>query len=209
MAKVDAEAFVKKSPFERLKALLSTPIAAAQLVIALVAVLGGFVSMTDSISRLISKATDTFSLAHEKTDRIRDAQDQLTEALQNLRTAREELRKSHSDAALVDVVTSRVELNVSSALRSLDEVNRRKQGWDLGLVSTAYADTPSTGAALPIDAKRWLLVGIMGVLAAAFIFSIVAIFRTKDPQVLQFSFDTVKTLMGFFIGVATTLIGTT
>jgi hypothetical protein len=39
--------------------------------------------------------------------------------------------------------------------------------------------------------------------------SVVAIFMTKDAEVLRFAFDTVKTLMGFFIGVATTLIGST
>jgi hypothetical protein len=54
-----------------------------------------------------------------------------------------------------------------------------------------------------------LLGGVLGVLAIVLIISIVAIFLTKDAEVLRFAFDTVKTLMGFFIGVATTLIGST
>jgi hypothetical protein len=53
------------------------------------------------------------------------------------------------------------------------------------------------------------MVLVFCVLGATFIISIVAIFRTTNPEVLKFAFDTVKTLLGFFIGVATTLVGTT
>ena len=50
---------------------------------------------------------------------------------------------------------------------------------------------------------------VFAVLGLTFIISIVAIFKTTNADVLKFAFDTVKTLLGFFIGVATTLIGTT
>jgi hypothetical protein len=45
-------------------------------------------------------------------------------------------------------------------------------------------------------------------LGLTFIISIVSIFRSTYPEVLKFAFDTVKTLLGFFIGVATALMGT-
>jgi hypothetical protein len=45
-------------------------------------------------------------------------------------------------------------------------------------------------------------------LGITFIISVAAIFKTTNAEVLKFAFDTTKTLLGFFIGVATTLIGT-
>ena len=56
--------------------------------------------------------------------------------------------------------------------------------------------------------RMWIMVLVFIVLGITFIISVAAIFKTTNTEVLKFAFDTAKTLLGFFIGVATTLIGT-
>jgi len=58
------------------------------------------------------------------------------------------------------------------------------------------------------DMRTWIMVSVFVVLGMTLVISIVAIFKTANAEVLRFAFDTIKTLIGFFIGVATTLIGT-
>jgi hypothetical protein len=72
-------------------------------------------------------------------------------------------------------------------------------------VGVAYAQEKTP--AIPNEARRWILGGVMLTLAVVFVGSLVSIFLVKDSEILRFAFDTIKTLMGFFIGVATTLIG--
>jgi hypothetical protein len=58
------------------------------------------------------------------------------------------------------------------------------------------------------ELRIWIMLIIFLTLALTFLVSIISIFKSTNPDVLKFAFDTVKTLLGFFIGVATTLIGT-
>jgi hypothetical protein len=57
------------------------------------------------------------------------------------------------------------------------------------------------------DARLYVMLSVFVILGITFIVSVVAIFRTTNSDVLKFAFDTVKTLMGFFIGVATAFLG--
>lgn len=56
-------------------------------------------------------------------------------------------------------------------------------------------------------ARLYVMLSVFIVLGVTFIVSVVAIFRATNEDVLKFAFDTVKTLMGFFIGVATAFLG--
>jgi hypothetical protein len=53
------------------------------------------------------------------------------------------------------------------------------------------------------EMRMWIMVLVFVVLGITFIISVAAIFNTTNAEVLKFAFDTVKTLLGFFIGVAT------
>jgi len=57
------------------------------------------------------------------------------------------------------------------------------------------------------DARLYVMLSVVVVLGITFLTSVVAIFKATNPDVLKFAFDTVKTLMGFFIGVATAFLG--
>lgn len=59
------------------------------------------------------------------------------------------------------------------------------------------------------DIRTLFLVFVFLMLGATFVGSIVVILKTKDKEVLKFAFDTVKTLLGFFTGVATTFMSLT
>jgi hypothetical protein len=85
-----------------------------------------------------------------------------------------------------------------------------------GLIETAHAQSAAPSPQQPIvpnrrvsdEMRSLIMVLVFIVLGMTFILSIVAIFKTKNKEVLTWAVDTVKTLLGFFIGVATTLIGT-
>jgi hypothetical protein len=57
------------------------------------------------------------------------------------------------------------------------------------------------------DAKLYIMLFVFVILGLVFVGSIIVIFATKDQEVLKFAFDTIRTLMGFFIGVATAFLG--
>jgi hypothetical protein len=131
--------------------------------------------------------------------------------LEHLEIAIAELRKQDTDKAKA---IENIEI-VKKALTRLPELikqhyyshSRLEPEWKFGFVASAYAESQPAAATLPSSAKQWLLGGVLGVLAIVFVGSVVTIFMTKEAEVLRFAFDTVKTLMGFFIGVATTLMG--
>jgi hypothetical protein len=214
MAQIDQKSFIQKTPYERFRTLVRKPQEFISLLTAICAAIGAIAAITSNVATLKHGVSTLFperaAQATSSTVPIQAVRDTLSMAIAELNMAHNQLTQSQPDLA-------NAQERIESALSLIGEADVKlefsavpqKQGFDFSFVSTAYADSQSVGAALPIDAKRWLLVGVMSVLAGAFLFSILAIFRTKDPQVLQFSFDTVKTLMGFFIGVATTLIGTT
>ncbi|QND56599.1 hypothetical protein [Mesorhizobium huakuii] len=49
--------------------------------------------------------------------------------------------------------------------------------------------------------------GMIVVLAVVMVICLIAVFLTKDEKRFSFAVDTIKTLMGFFIGVISTLFG--
>jgi hypothetical protein len=57
------------------------------------------------------------------------------------------------------------------------------------------------------DAKLYIMIFVFVILGITFIAAVIAIFFTQNPEILKFSFDTIKTLMGFFIGVGTAFLG--
>jgi len=135
----------------------------------------------------------------------------LDDALPPLEIAITELRKQDADKAeaikKIEEATRALTLLKEIILRPRDKHSTLEPVWRLGFISSAYAESQPAAATLPSSAKQWLLGGVLGVLAIVFFGSVVTIFMTKEAEVLRFAFDTVKTLMGFFIGVATTLMG--
>jgi hypothetical protein len=104
---------------------------------------------------------------------------------------------------LVDVLSRRI-IFLQAYTRNLSERDKRS---DWSIFSRAYADTPASTHFTVEDARPWAFLVILIALAVTFIGSIGLIFFAKDAEVLKFAFDTVKTLLGFFIGVATTFMG--
>jgi hypothetical protein len=78
---------------------------------------------------------------------------------------------------------------------------------DWGIIATAEAQTRSGREQLNFgDARTYFLIFVFLMLGLSFVGSVVVILKTKDPEVLKFALDTVKTLLGFFTGVATTFM---
>ena len=55
--------------------------------------------------------------------------------------------------------------------------------------------------------KLYIMFGIFGALALTFLVAVIAIFTSSNPAAISFATDTMKTLLGFFIGVATAFMG--
>ena len=92
--------------------------------------------------------------------------------------------------------------------------NITTNNWDLHLFSfSAPAFAQAASAPTPPnrltqdDAKLYVMIAVFILLAITFLTSIVAVFLTKEETILKFALDTVKTLLGFFVGVATAFLG--
>jgi hypothetical protein len=197
------EEFINKTATERLKALaksgLLVMLAVSSIVIVVIPVIFIILSQRAELHR--EQAIYERAIAQAALD-----------ALPLIEFAITELRSQKTDKAKAISALEQARDQLSRwpyAIRGVDKRSTLEPEWKLGLITSAYAQSPPPVPTLPSEAKRWLLGGVLGVLAIVFIISIVAIFMTKDAEVLRFAFDTVKTLMGFFIGVATTLIGST
>jgi hypothetical protein len=201
---VDPQEFLKKTAIERLKVLLKSGLW-AMLVVSFVTVLAVPFIFYHSVGVRID-------LRREQAIHQQAIAQAVLEALPRLDFAIAELSKQDTDkaTAIRELEEARAALSRLRYTRSgVDSRSSLEPEWKWALMTSAYAQSQPAIPTLPSEAKRWLLGGVLGVLAIVFIICIVAIFMTKDAEVLRFAFDTVKTLMGFFIGVATTLIGST
>ncbi|SNT01732.1 hypothetical protein SAMN05216374_2320 [Tardiphaga sp. OK246] len=161
-----------------------------------------------------NKAIERSQMAEERrqtvlfktNDALKRAQDHLDQARQILKTT-----PINREDALAEIgLASENLFQLSGAIDYLGRPDVRERRSSLSpqewLIGRAHAETVD-GRGLPNEARRWVLGLVLGVLALTFLVSIVSIFFTSNAEVLKFAFDTVKTLLGFFIGVATTLIG--
>jgi hypothetical protein len=211
------EEFVTKSATERLKSLFSTRhlwLIIGSNVAMIVA--GIAYAMWVHEQRL---QTEVFLDLLEQARREIKVVDTVRSVLPHLEAALDELGKQDTDKAKVVVSIRGAVDALDSSIRNLGGRRSALPEWDFFSIASAHAQAqpsaPAPGAtpptlpsdrALTPEAKRWLLGGVLGILGIVFIVSVSSIFMTKDADVLRFAFDTVKTLMGFFIGVATSLI---
>jgi hypothetical protein len=187
------EDFLRKTPVQRLRDLAKSW------------------SLTFLALGLVSIPTVFWALAQKKeveSERsyyVYQIKESARTALRQLDTAKDELRKPNSDreVAIEQINKAQQELSFLLFTTRKDKRSTIEPVWELGFIASAYAESPNPepkAPTLPSEAKRWLLYGVLGVLAIVFIISIVAIFITKDAEVLRFAFDTVKTLRASLSG---------
>jgi hypothetical protein len=192
--------FIQKTATERLKILARN---------GLLVMLAAVIVVIPVIFMVLSQRAE---LQREQAIYERAIAQAALDALPLIESAITELRSQKTDKAKAISALEQARDQLSrwpSAIRGVDKRSTLEPEWKVGFVASAYGQSQPATATLPSAAKQWLLGGVLAVLASAFIGSVVTIFMTKDAEVLRFAFDTVKTLMGFFIGVATTLIGST
>lgn len=221
---INTQDFLKKTPGERFKAL----IASSQLAVIVAAVAVMIITiMLYSFSTGITDTARNVSLLCVRTYASEIAQFSAF-LLGQIRDAEGRIDAIKQEAARPNTTKEDVVNKLEGVRAPLNEMSdqihkfvdyTRYQPPDKAslLISSAYAAEQTPIAvdkvtlpekAIPLEAKKYVLGLVLLVLSSAFIVSIVSIFRTKDAEVLRFAFDTVKTLLGFFIGVATTLLGT-
>jgi len=113
-------------------------------------------------------------------------------------------------AEFLEVVLWRIQRRTDNMLRLRDASSAFSK---FSMTSTAHAQATVSPESrrttvVPDWARLWVMMAVFVVLGITFLGSVAAIFFVTNTEVLKFAFDTVKTLLGFFIGVATTLIGT-
>ncbi len=93
--------------------------------------------------------------------------------------------------------------------------NTQQQSHSLSgfLIPTAYAQATeqpspdSSTANRSSELKQNIMVGIVGILAVMLLVSFGAVLLAKEPNKVTVAGDILKTVLGFFIGVATTFFG--
>jgi hypothetical protein len=219
---VSPEEFSQKSTTQRI-ALLSKGGAwslIVSLMAFLVAITSVFVAYRDSFERqklaearamemqlAIAQLRDRVQLLAGTTDEIAQLAGQISDAQLRENLLQKTRQLQTQILALTDTYykSYRPSTNDRSDLPS----------FPFSIISSAFAQQPSPPPPVPPsylhmtqdDARLWVMLSVFFVLGLTFIVSILAIFRSSNPDVLKFAFDTVKTLMGFFIGVATAFLG--
>lgn len=81
------------------------------------------------------------------------------------------------------------------------------QGGGAEVLLLGAATAPAAAVGPPAAEMAWMklyiVAGMFVILGIVFILAVVAIFTTRNPATLTFATDTVKTMLGFFIGVIT------
>jgi hypothetical protein len=171
------------------------------------------------------QAIETRKRLLEQISEIRSLQSNLQSTIDDLAKLARQVPDSTLRDGLQDKILTLQQqiLQVNDAIyRSIDLTVFRKSSSNQQPQATfAFPDFVSRAAAEPTpqvpalapqrfnqdDARLYVMMSVFVVLGATFIVSVIAIFKTSNPEVLKFAFDTVKTLMGFFIGVATAFLG--
>jgi hypothetical protein len=65
-----------------------------------------------------------------------------------------------------------------------------------------------TAPTLVPQTRFYIVLGMLGLLGLTFLIAVVAVFTTRNARKHAFATDTIKTLLGFFIGVVTAFMGT-
>lgn len=212
---IEPKDFTKQSVTERFYTLIRN---GQILILFLVLVVGAATSMSYYQSlqteqeRLYAKAKE-FNYLQERIKSLQELNNKMEETVSTVNqlharlSSRDDYVKSGMTILQYSIEEMRNRLKyLSQEIEQQNPYVKRSSG--LSIITSAYADTSTETRTLSPVAKRWVLGLVLLSLATAFIVSIVAIFKTANPAVLQFAFDTVKSLLGFFIGVATTLMGT-
>lgn len=88
-----------------------------------------------------------------------------------------------------------------------DSMQKPKPRSDLGFITSAYAQNGPPPHLTADDVRLYGVVVILMVLGIAFLLCIGIILFSDHARRLTFAIDTVKVLMGFFVGVATSFFG--
>jgi hypothetical protein len=178
--------------------------------------------LTTFVAMAVSFVYATYTHTEKPDDRIEVQLQQLTthtlqpvvESIPVMEAALDSLRLTASQLpngpAKTDILNSAAVLNtrivfLKGYTSRMNTREKRSESWSF--VSTAHADTGPTSKFTIEDARPYVFIMILLALAFTFCGSVIAIFFVKDPKKLTFAIDTVKTLLGFFIGVVTTFMG--
>jgi hypothetical protein len=220
MEEDNIDTFAHASPYERLKIIVRNAKAVQWLltIISLVSIvfitsqIGYHVGSAQTRDELIaqhgSEALGKLEHSYETLLRLAnniqslqipgDTKNQLLSNINQLKTENHDVRVTLGTIVLIVNPDAKIE--------------RKSSGLFIG---SAYAqETRQLNVPLPQrrvsdETRTWIMLIVFVTLGLTFILSIAAIFKSTNPDVLKFAIDTVKTLLGFFIGVATTLLGTT
>lgn len=164
---------------------------------------------------------------------VRDLQEKLSKVkrtVQEQRANDDEKKAISAQLAETDANVDRlfrqmVRLKVGLELRAIDpsirdsdaslsrlstETARNDRSRGYSIITPAYAETSSSktlSKLAPDDVKMYIVLIIYCILGLTFVASVIAVFRTANQTALNFAIDTIKTLLGFFIGVATAFMG--
>jgi hypothetical protein len=135
----------------------------------------------------------------EQASRIAKARNDIREQLSSLPPGKER-----------DAIESQLQIiNEEAAVLKAygDELANRDKRSSIGAFTPAYAETALPSKLTPDDVRLYGIILILIVLGIAFLLCIGIILFSDHTRRLTFAIDTVKVLMGFFVGVATSFFG--
>jgi len=199
------QTLVKLTWTERLKYLVS-----ASKFSLTVSVFAGIFSLAVAFFSVIDKRTVTI----EASDPLAAIGRRLSEQAVKIGTANAEIRRAAQTLPQGETQTRIMEqyriIEEEAAVLKVDGdgLAQRDKRSSLDIFSPAYAQSAPPPARLSVeDVRLYGIVLILMTLGTAFVLCIGIILFSNHAKRLTFAIDTVKVLMGFFVGVATSFFG--
>ncbi|HXO68138.1 MAG TPA: hypothetical protein VN838_04170 [Bradyrhizobium sp.] len=201
---------VKRTWIERLKYLLSAKHLALTF-----SIIAGFTSLITAFLTVI----DHQPTSNEVSDPLAVIGRRLSEQADKIGTANDEIRRvaqalTSGEARIRILEQQRVIEEEAAVLKvygeglAKRETKRDKRSiWSIFSPAYAQSGVPSPPRLSVDDVRLYGIVLILSTLGVAFILCIGIILFSDHAKRLTFAIDTVKVLMGFFVGVATSFFG--
>lgn len=206
MLEDDAKTIARKNPLERLGILAKSA--------------SGLMTIVAMVLGALTSGATAYLLGYNETPRVVMYQAVAQEHQKTLREAKQDIGLAISEIGFANI-PEESQRRLAAALAKIDlvdkalEPNERDEGGlffpKLGsLITTpAYAEDSTSRSIAKEDFRQNLAMGLLFAITVFWLFCLGTYFFSKDEKKISFSANMIQTVLGFYIGVFTGLMGLT
>ncbi|KQQ38329.1 hypothetical protein ASG19_04555 [Rhizobium sp. Leaf306] len=206
MLEEEAKQIAKKNPIQRLRVLAVSASGVMTLVLGLLGVL--------------VSTTSVYIAGYNQSSRVVFFQESAQEYQKTLREAKQDIGLAINEIGFENI-PKESQRRLALAFAKIDLVDKalepQEDGekgiffpkWGSLLVTPAYAQDETSRAIAKEDFRQTLAMGLLVAITLFWLFCLGMYFFSKDEKKISFSANMIQTVLGFYIGVFTGLMGLT